>query len=775
MKQFRYLYKPVFLLLLVLSSCTDDIWENDGGVVTSGLVTLTGEFSIPASSVVSTRASNKDENTIDSLHVFVFDRDFQGSDTEASNGSPKLMEVAVAQDLNVSTSGGTFKVHLTAGSDRKLVYILANSGAGRFYSSGDYSSQDVDLSDVVKQLRLGVSDDEYQRAKIGYPLPMSGRLFFAEGLTSATSLRLTGASDGSPVPLVRSVAKISVSISGFVRNSFKIRGVAVCHVSSGGHIISSQSPMDVFTQPDTRDGLSSGNVNFYNEEKNGLGAFLYQSADSSLVDSIYVYESKRTDASPVRLIVFGEYKGASPTYYPLDIVKDSTKVYDMVRNHHYKVTINTVSRLGVNSFDNALSASAFNKELGIAIVDSIATTTTTTVGNYVYSLDYDKVTVYADSLDGFNLSTLTTTYPSINEEGIINRLLASSNKVSGKSTLFFADGTTQSSFSLVYSDEVKKYPISVVMKPGFESGTITMHLGGYTQAINLVKKSHSIDLHYETLSVDSVNSIRLLTSTGSSTAERWVSLSEYPDYLENYQAAYLALRGDASAYVHVDENLDLRERIADFEYMDSENHKRRLYLVQVGTVRYDVGFFGGQLSNNGVDKANYSQHLLVEGYEEDGPLLYLPADATISAEDEKILTGIDGIASTKLLAEKGSPAALYCLNKNRGVFNSNGTINKDKILWYLPTVYQGLGISFYQFAVDNIEKSYWSSSLFVPSSLGTWDYGAFSLNTYKEKAIELEFPNTNGRSGPQLSSAYWREADGTRNGMARYIRCVRNH
>ena len=773
MKLSKYLYiSSILLSLTTLFSCVDDdLVEGRGDIL--GVVTLQGELSVPSASEVYTRAA-KTDGTIDNITVLVFDNSNVGSNTE-----PRLIELGTGH-LS-SPADNTFTVQLTTRRGPTLLYVLANVDNTPL---NKISASHPTLSEIRKLLTDSISGSNinggYVSTPFSYPLTMSGKLSLSGGITSNTKINKTGFANGDPLPMVRSVAKFSIKIAA---SNFNLKGAALCGVSSAGRIISNQTDVDnVFDLPDNSpELLVKDRINYYNDQDK---AFIFTTTNNS-IDNIYAYETNAKDTESVKLLIFGDYTdtttpGALPVegYYLLGIIDGNNKDrnYDIVRNHHYQVTINSVSAIGAQSFKKAFDGPVVNgAAVNFSVTDNSVYNTSIFKDGYRFALDYDDVTLHADSLKNFTLTFLATDFDG---SGKANKLKAESNTVKGKPTLYFANNSTESTLPVIEGEKtLKNYAISVNVDAGFTEGSVSVRLAGFEKTINLHKKRFR-DLHNDTVVINHVLGIRILNNSGTGSND-WLTFSPYPLYIKGNQMIRLDNEKPSTVYVHLDENLQLAERYAEFEYVelkDQQYSKKKMVVGQVGTLKYDIGYWGGTMLNNDVNAANFRGRLLVEAYEEDEN----PASWVDAVKNPGYATHIgflesnreDGAAATYELVRMGSPAAEICARKNRDE-NVNGIIDLDEMKWFLPTATQGVGISLYQMQVDNLKGSYWSSTVHTMEHQSNKN-SAFALNTYKTIGMNI-FPSINGNYGPQLTNAVieYRTSWGTNHWERRYVRCVR--
>lgn len=762
MKLSKYFYIVLILSSFALFSCMDDDLIERGGI-TSGPVTLSAELSVPSSLEVLTRAGENHE-TIDNVTVLVFDDPAGGT-----NGSQHLLEIVKVANFNKNSN--SFSIELEARAEKTLIYVLGNvSGYFNGVTTGTHSTLSAIMEMLTASISAGSINNGFVSSSLGYPLPMVGKLSLSNGISGSTKINKTGAEGGGPLPMVRSIAKLSVTVAP-TASDFQLQGAALCNVSSAGRIISNQEDVDnVFSLPDdSPEILAVSRINYYNMPDN---SFIFKGTGS--IDNMYTYETKAKGAESVKLVIYGLYK-TEPVYYLLGIMNDVKENYDIIRNHNYHIKIEKVIASGADTFDKALHGPiSNNKEVSFNIEDESIYDNTVYQDGFTYSLDFSSVTVYADSLENFTLSYLVSDSDGLS--GKFNSQKATSNIVNGQPTLFFAATTVPTAtFNLtgVTKGTPRKHAIVVNIMPGFTEGSVAVRLGNYEQTINLKKESF-LDLHSGSLKLENLMNIRVTNTTGVSSSD-WLTVSSLSFYLPVFQEKTLTYPTPNTAYIYVDETSDLEPRYAELEYTELNNNqvfeKKKMLIGQPGTRKYNLGFWGGSMINNSNNIANFERQLLVErGEEDDEPVLWINAIGDIADKATLLNENTTPAKATYLLGSYKSPAALRCLNKNRDL-NGNGRIDEDEVKWFLPSDLQMMGISFYQNELEGVKPTYWTSSA---STLDTDAKSqAFFLNTYK--ATGNNYPNAAGFGGPQIGTSYvmHQSSWGEHLWEKRYVRCVR--
>ncbi len=666
-------------LSILASACTDDTFSGTSPVRMEGKASIPLVVTIPDAQIVQTRTGGSGDASIEKLNVLLFDN----SAGDTNEGGVKLVA-----HRSVDGTAATVELPLSSGSSR-LVYVVAN--AGKYLSTLPVSDTDLketgggykySLTDIRSMLTTAsVSPDDKGfvtgDALPGIPVPMSGVVRFDSGLTSA---------DAISVQLVRLLSKISVS-TPLPASKFKIKGLTICNGAQTGNILMPASAAD--------DGKGSGRMGY------------------SVVDSLlYAYPTLVGGAGnqPVSVVVEAEYDGrAESSFYRLLISTDLSSPdngLSLQRNHHYLIKINKVNINGYKNLDTAIASPPSNVDYNVTELNNYSNVTL--IGGNFFSLDYERFIIYADSLEQLSTATMRTNYPlTTTPQGSVTvddgLVLLGTDVFVGQDTVKTFNVKITSSYShLEHSDSNPK--------------GIHISLGSYHKTIEIIKRP-SADIHPQSLEISDITDIKFISSSGD-ISPWWVNFSTEAVYtpfdIHTVIGKDLLSGSGFKAYVHIDENMNADYREVYFQTVSKTGGVPEKYILrQEGIKKYTLGFFGGAMQT-GSNILQFSHQLVIEGYEENKePLSLFPQDKYPATDTEKsALNAVfeSGKKSTILLANTyNSPAALYCLNKNRDQ-NGNGKIDDDEVLWYLPGIRQGMGIMFYQVLTENLGSSYWSSS-----------------------------------------------------------------
>lgn len=320
--------------IIALAACNKDIIvpeivtdsENvvlDFSVVVPEAQTVTKSFSQPA---------------IGDLKVIVFDQN--GLLLTAVDAQPKTG--------SFGTTGETqFTVTLPQHPSACSVHFVANCPA---------TTNIMSEADMTSLVTSGTEDAYWQR------IPVDNLIASNETLKAALEAKFT------EIPLIRNFAKVTVALATTVGEGFQLQGYTLINVPTSGTIVPYNTEEGEFESYNT-DGTG---LDYATLKVNGYNGFMptgvqYNTDVPATVTStsaIYTYESKARDEDNTALIVYGTYTADNGTetsgYYKVDFLTSDDEYYDILRNLHYKVTIDKVLGVGYPTAAAAAEAAAGN-------------------------------------------------------------------------------------------------------------------------------------------------------------------------------------------------------------------------------------------------------------------------------------------------------------------------------------------------------------------------------------------------------------------------------
>lgn len=297
-------YSLFVLLLICLPGCTQEESLNGENLTEKEYVTLSFIATIPEFKTVGTRASGG----VNSMYLLVFDE----------NGNFIVRKEAT---LSAQTeTGGAFTAELPASTKKRTIHFISN------YDQADFT--DIPGTNEVGVITPIKSSDP------------SNPVFWSRVVLDS-GISATGFANQS-VELLRNQAKISVSS---IAPGFTYSGFTIHKAPSAGTVapysISSSFLAGVITEPADLI-LHNANVNDINNTEK------------------YLFERKNASASEITTVIIkGNYVGHD-YYYKIDLIDANKNRYNIERNYHYAVKIQTVNRAGYASFEDALNGASLN-------------------------------------------------------------------------------------------------------------------------------------------------------------------------------------------------------------------------------------------------------------------------------------------------------------------------------------------------------------------------------------------------------------------------------
>lgn len=370
-------------LFILLAGCTQDemlqpeIQLPDGGDVMVRFSTV-----IPEYNTVQTRANGG----VDDMSVLVFDQ----------NGTFITRETATL--TNQTDAGGTFSVSLPSSTNPRIVHFICN------YDWSDFSDAGV----------LGSNE-----ASVVALLSTNNATFWARReLTDGINTNSFTASN--PIELLRNQAKISVSNDA---SNFMLEGFTLHNTPNK----SSVAPFNTATTEFEEHAIT---------EPIGMGLNSALLADISSTEK-YLFERRNQAAAEITtVIVQGIYEGTS-YFYKIDLINSEQVRYDIERNYHYMVKIQTVTKEGYTSFNDALEGASHNNTALDPIIEKYPI-----ISDGVSKLQVEKTLIVVTEPNK-PISVWANFYPNLNNNTINN---------SGVVVSIMSDEGALASSSLAYNE-----------------------------------------------------------------------------------------------------------------------------------------------------------------------------------------------------------------------------------------------------------------------------------------------------------------------------------
>ena len=321
----RLLY--ILSLVLIALSCTDELTEVKP-ILDSNKVTVDLSVSIPEAHP-ATKAFG-DNPTVNNLYLAVFDE------------SGFLVEYVKADPLAQATANTTrynYSVKLTLSETTRIIHFIANAPETIRFGREE---------EVITSLYTSGTNDAYwyrkEIAKIEARDPAAEILTPAE--TTIAALR--------DIPLIRNFAKVVVQTAD--NRAFKLISYAVFNTPKQGSVAAYNRTTGLFVE----DYPGKSAATLIGE---GYDAFVPGSAELNNVISTeaftnsasYVYERETPISNPAYVLVYGTYNN-NDVYYKIDLRDENGKYFPLLRNFQYTVTINSVTRNGYATPEDAANS-----------------------------------------------------------------------------------------------------------------------------------------------------------------------------------------------------------------------------------------------------------------------------------------------------------------------------------------------------------------------------------------------------------------------------------
>ena len=321
------------MLFALAASCADEELIQTSGYRDGEAVTLSFNISVPDETEVAvTRATN--ENQVDNLTLLVFSNNSDSGVLEqvCTSYSSAGEEFNKGTMTPVNDTHKKFTVTLEASKEEKAIYILANAGSLLFERSSDNFTLEIDKT-TLKDLR------DLQTYETPPNFIMSG----CKILPIPHADLMT-----QDFPIYRSHAKVTVNVAESLLGKFTLQGFYLCNAQKDASVVA-------YPLYDGQLSSTLPKATDDPEEKN-LDDRTWRDWDDKLkIDAPQYPAPTRNEAvandrnTKLFLLVKGEYKeeGQLPvTYYYHADFKTEDGPLDVHPNHHYKVTITDVDRIG---------------------------------------------------------------------------------------------------------------------------------------------------------------------------------------------------------------------------------------------------------------------------------------------------------------------------------------------------------------------------------------------------------------------------------------------
>lgn len=288
------------------------------------------------------------------------------------------------------------------------------------------------------------------------------------------------------IPLIRNFAKITVKLASTV-SGFTLKGYTLINAMPSGTVApynTNAGTFESFNNGGTGLGYAVLKANGYDGfVPAGVNPVTTVPTSVNNAEPIYTYESKFKDADNATLLVYGAYNGTDG-YYKVDFVSSSNTYnngnFEILRNLHYNVTINSVVGAGYSTIADAVKAVAGNNIsastdtqnlLNISdgtsrlFVDQVVKHIVTT-GDFAIKFRYEP-TINGDPSNG--TATISRSKATETEDAVISTYSTAAADENGWRTITITPKALPGTDGTVYKEEL-------TIKAGNLSRVVTLYL-----------------------------------------------------------------------------------------------------------------------------------------------------------------------------------------------------------------------------------------------------------------------------------------------------------
>ena len=393
------------MLFALVASCADEELIQTSGYRDGEAVTLSFNISVPAETEVAvTRATN--ENQVDNLTLLVFSDNSKDGVLQqvCTSYSDAGKEFNTGTMTTVNDTHKKFTVTLEASDKEKAIYILANAGSLLFGDASSIAIGSTTLDDL-RQIETSITSSSSTFIMSGckiLPIP------HADLMTQ-------------DFPIYRSHAKVTVDVAEKLKGKFTLQGFYLCNAQKDASVVAYPlyDGQLSSTLPDYTDDPVEGEIT-------DLSDFESQNLKT---DTQYPAPTQNKVAdnrqnTQLFLLVKGEYteEGQSVTYYYHADFKTEDGPLDVRPNHHYKVTITDVDRIGYRHSLEGLKGAIAGAENATVNIEDVNPESHNMASDGVTEVGVESDTLYITGTEaGADVEFTVTVYPSIlNEDNTYN-------------------------------------------------------------------------------------------------------------------------------------------------------------------------------------------------------------------------------------------------------------------------------------------------------------------------------------------------------------------
>lgn len=406
-------------VVAILTGCNDSVelpQPEPDVIVADGKITVNGSLNVQGMPTVKSRAMGDTPSAGLSVKALEFS---WGTNAESSFLTNVYDVELVSQSTGVNNNVEVnIKITLQQSTDpTKLHFIVTDADLGTI----NYGS----MAAILQSLWVSDGAVAYW-GEVQFP---NGYGTLEEHVDGSTTTSVFTPSPDleknlEAIPLVRNFAKISCTenLANFELTGFELVNIPTAGTVAPWDPVNNELAqlLDKTKTPVTMKpyaNLNAGYVGmlapasqFDNTEadiRNGIATLTFPT------EPRYMYAHPYEDVRRTYMIVRGQYNGGNDTYYKIDLgyTDPATQLfvnYNIIRNYHYAVTINSVTRAGYATVQEAIDGAVFNNlsastetrdmlsisdgenQISVNMTRAVITNTTPIVFAYCYKTGVDK-------------------------------------------------------------------------------------------------------------------------------------------------------------------------------------------------------------------------------------------------------------------------------------------------------------------------------------------------------------------------------------------------
>lgn len=402
-------YSTLGMLFALAASCADEELIQTSGYRDGEAVTLSFNISVPAETEVAVTRATDTENQVDNLTLLVFSNNSDSGVLEqvCTSYSDAGKEFNKGTMTDVDDTHKKFTVTLAASTEEQAIYILANAGSLLFGDASSIAIGSTTLDDL-RQIETSITSSSSNFIMSGckvLPIP------HADLMTQ-------------DFPIYRSHAKVTVDVAESLQGKFTLQGFYLCNAQQDASVVAYPlyEPPSSSILPEATDDPKEENM-VYSTWLNWDNVLKTDTQYPAPTQNAAVANNRNTQ---VFLLVKGEYteEGQSPVtyYYHADFKTDDGPL-DVRPNHHYKVTITDVDRIGYHYSQEGLKGAIDGAENATVDIRDVNPNSHNMASDGVTEIGVESDTLYITGTEeeGPKVEFPVTVYPSImNDNATIN-------------------------------------------------------------------------------------------------------------------------------------------------------------------------------------------------------------------------------------------------------------------------------------------------------------------------------------------------------------------